>query len=762
MAGLAATLNAPDSMAPLLAALTSRGPDGSVSRLDGPDGASLMIGVRAVIPSVTRVLGRETTSGAASGDPEAQRLVAAFAVDGVASVSALDAGYTSLGPSGLLGGSEAYAIILADLEQEALVLARNGNGPGLYYARYSDGWLVASEPGALIRAGVSAAPDREVVRRFIESGVCDDTEATFFSSIWRVLPGEAVVLSRDGEIRSHETTAPPRPASAVAALSHAVGVGRVGIALGPGLPGAAVLGTALARPDRLRPLPVHTATFPGLGGSASHTPAVLVPMPYGAIRHVPHTFDPHDLDLDGFLRDMGEPVPDLGLYVLWAIARTLDGDVDTLVDASRGDASCVARVSDRLLARYGVTVHCPLREVGVTGELGEAELESAAGRTLTPAVVRYALKDSARTVTAGEVLLSLRAAVAAALATSRPWTDQATNVDALRRLHSGEPIDENALLRAYLVERWLRAIESETEAPLPDPPQPEDVAVAGATWARLPVRTEAFAPGDQFAARAAWYVSTKLAELRDERSRRVALREPWFAMLSAKAVAVSQRRVRPLWEIKPRPMARLLAPLARRCLPRLGEAWTMQVAMDEAGPIRVTAAVLAYAIGAARWGSRLLPPPAAALFPPRPGAVAPADSAVVRAPARPDEAAEAFLDALRYSLSSDLVETLAGCVIFSADESGSRILGFAAGPSADAVPDRDALAARLCADNPAGHAGERTPLVLALTVPQRRWLSVEHDPTEVDVQDRDVDVTVRNAPIRARDVLKDEANPALF
>jgi hypothetical protein len=52
--------------------------------------------------------------------------------------------------------------------------------------------------------------------------------------------------------------------------------------------------------------------------------------------------------------------------------------------------------------------------------------------------------------------------------------------------------------------------------------------------------------------------------------------------------------------------------------------------------------------------------------------------------------------------------------------------------------------------------------VLALTVPQGRWLSLEHDPAEVDLQDRDVDVTVRNAPIRARDVRKDEANPALF
>jgi len=102
------------------------------------------------------------------------------------------------------------------------------------------------------------------------------------------------------------------------------------------------------------------------------------------------------LELDAFLRDMGEPVPDLSLYVLWALARGLDGDVNTLVDASTGPAACLARVSDRLVSRYGVTVRCPLRDVAATGEIAEAELEASAGRTLTPAVVRYALKDSAR------------------------------------------------------------------------------------------------------------------------------------------------------------------------------------------------------------------------------------------------------------------------------------------------------------------------------------------------------------------------------
>ena len=43
------------------------------------------------------------------------------------------------------------------------MLARNGDGPGLYYARYGGGWLAASEPGTLLRAGVPADPDVDVV-----------------------------------------------------------------------------------------------------------------------------------------------------------------------------------------------------------------------------------------------------------------------------------------------------------------------------------------------------------------------------------------------------------------------------------------------------------------------------------------------------------------------------------------------------------------------------------------------------------------------
>ena len=93
-----------------------------------------------------------------------------------------------------------------------------------------------------------------------------------------------------------------------------------------------MLGTALGRPDRSRPLPVYTATFPDLDGPASHTPAVLVPLPHGTVRHTGLTFDAGTLDLDGFLADVGEPVADPARILSWAVARRVDGEVDTLVD----------------------------------------------------------------------------------------------------------------------------------------------------------------------------------------------------------------------------------------------------------------------------------------------------------------------------------------------------------------------------------------------------------------------------------------------
>src|SRR6185369_1566975 len=76
-----------------------------------------------------------------------------IAIDGLVNIGALVGGYRAQGPSGLLGGSEAYAVIVKDPARDGLLLARNGDGPPLYYAQIESGTVVASEPEALLAAG---------------------------------------------------------------------------------------------------------------------------------------------------------------------------------------------------------------------------------------------------------------------------------------------------------------------------------------------------------------------------------------------------------------------------------------------------------------------------------------------------------------------------------------------------------------------------------------------------------------------------------
>src|SRR5690606_3455281 len=221
-----------------------------------------------------------------------QQPIAALVVDGIASVTALDRGFMERGPTGLVdGGEDPYAVILADAERGELVIARNGAGPTLYYARLDDGWVVASEPRALIHAGVAPEPDVGVIRRFVKSGTCDDSDRTFFAKIRRLLPGEAIVLSTavSGPVRHPVQYAPPAPAPMDEAIWRAGAGERVGVLVTPGVGGAAVLGAALHQPDRTAPLPVFTATVPALSGAAAHVPDVLLSLPPSAVRHIPVT-----------------------------------------------------------------------------------------------------------------------------------------------------------------------------------------------------------------------------------------------------------------------------------------------------------------------------------------------------------------------------------------------------------------------------------------------------------------------------------------
>ena len=702
MAGLAAALNAPDSIDAIAWALAARGADGALCRLAGAGGADLQVAMRAAMPSIPRVVPAKAADD--DGDPSP---IAALVIDGIASMTALDHGYAERGPAGLIdGGDLPYAVILADAERDELVLARNGAGPSLYYARLGSGWVAASEPGALLQAGVAAEPDVAVIRLFIQTGQCDDSERTFFAQIRRVLPGEAVVLGTAvaGAVRHPSDWKPAEPSTAEA-IWKATEPARMAVLLTPGIGGAAVLGGALHQPERPEPLPVFTANLAGIDGSAAQAPAVLMPLRRDTVTHTSMTAEICPAELDQFLIDMGEPVPDLDLYLLWTVVRSLSGGLDTLVDTTEGRGFGLERVRDRLLAHYGVAVRCPLREAPANDEV----LSSVVTRTMPPQLARYAELDPARAATPTQIVLALRDEIAAALVPPRPWSDAAASITALRRLGAGEPVAADALLRAYLVERWLAGLgpqatvvtdlEPEADAPQPPPLRgADDVLVGGEVWRRIPVRTPLVAAGDRLHANTAFHVVNTFAEHREVPV------GPWFVAVSGKAVAVSQNRLEPVLDVQPGPAARMLAPLARRRWPHLGEPWAMQVAIDHSGLGRMLGAV----------AFRREMPPEAKVYPPRAGAVPPADSAVVRPPFRPDEVASSLVAALRLALPPGVGDSLAGVAVVSADQAGCRVLGYANGPCADAAARPPTLLSLVLADNPAGQSTERTPIVVVM------------------------------------------------
>ncbi|MDQ7907697.1 hypothetical protein RB614_24550 [Phytohabitans sp. ZYX-F-186] len=659
MAGIAATFGAPErALDAISAALTRRGAEPATWRA----GATRLL-VRASMPAVHEHRGL------------------ALALDGIAEVSALAAEYARRGAAGLVSGAEPYALILADPARGALVLARNGDGPPLYYAETATGVLAASEPGALLAAGVPAEPDGAVVARFIATGACDDTAGTFYAGIRRVLPGEVVEIAGGTRTRKQVATRDGAGRFARSVLDAAVGRGRIGVRFGHGLAGAATVGAALTAAASLRSEPplaltVYSATFPGLTtAAADFAAAVLGPVTSTGARHRAQPYFADELDVDGLLADLGEPVPDVDSYLTWATARATAGEVDTLIDTSDSGAH-LARVADRLESRYGVTVRFPLRALPSTGPVLRAELAAIVEGTLPLRAARFATAHAAHSLLPPlrEVLLRMRAELAAALLDPRLAGARRPSWGALAALFGGAQVDAGAVFRRYMVERWLRTLAPSKPAQRPQRTAKVEVKAGGAEWTRVSLSTEVFSAGDKLPEKVAWYVSERLAEL----GRKAYRRGRWHVLLAARPVAVVQGRTRPVWEIRPGAVARALH---RRARPTAGlhDPWTAQVAVERVGPLR------------AAFG----PASVHGVRGPRPGGVA-----VVLPPEDPSRVAADVLAALRTALPEEAYATLGGCAIVGAG-----------GVAAVAGELDVTLAAQLCADDPLA----TDPIALVLT-----------------------------------------------
>ncbi|MDX2223741.1 MAG: asparagine synthase (glutamine-hydrolyzing) [Rhodospirillaceae bacterium] len=368
IAGIAARPGAPitaESLNALRRALAHRGPDGSAIMRRG---AVALVQTRLAIVDpaggdqpLTDSAGRALIANAEIYNDRDVRdaLSGARFVTGSDCESALYL-YARHGDGFAAGLRGMYALAIDDPVRGRLVLARDPFGiKPLYVAETERGVAFASEPQALIAAGLVAADLEPAARDELLALQFNTGRRTVWRGIQRVAPGETLIV-RDGRIAEKRTiaalpradSAPPTEAQALAAFdrawedsvrAHQRADVPYGMFLSGGLDSAAVL----AMMARLNAAPVlaFTAAFPGTDVHDERAAARAVARAFNA-RHEEVEITPDDFwqHLPRIAAAMDDPAADYAIVPSYLLAARARAEVKVVLTGEGGD---------ELLAGYG-------------------------------------------------------------------------------------------------------------------------------------------------------------------------------------------------------------------------------------------------------------------------------------------------------------------------------------------------------------------------------------------------------------------------
>ena len=254
-----------------------------------------------------------------------------------------------------------YAVAIHDPDDGALVLARDPFGiKPLYYGVAPDGFVFASEPQALLAAGL-VKPAIDPARRDELLALQFTTGAeTIFPGIYRVLPGETLVI-RGGRIAQRaQLSALPPGAPNKTGLDQALqdfdriitesvnAHQRSDVPYGMFLSGGIDSSIILAVMRRLNPTPVHalTAGSPGTGVHDERDHARAVARAAGA-EHEEITITADDFwsELPQIAACMDDPAADYAVVPTYMLARKAKESGLKVVLSGEG--------GDELFAGYG-------------------------------------------------------------------------------------------------------------------------------------------------------------------------------------------------------------------------------------------------------------------------------------------------------------------------------------------------------------------------------------------------------------------------
>ncbi|MBK1666035.1 asparagine synthase (glutamine-hydrolyzing) [Rhodospirillum rubrum] len=292
-----------------------------------------------------------------------------------------------------------YGIALWDPPRRRLVLCRDPFGiKPLYYVETNDGVAFASEPQALIGAGLlPAREDAAAVDELLQLQFTCGAR-TIFQGIRRVLPGETLVFEDAQLVERHRRPALPAvrervsPADPLALLDHVLEDSldlhqRADVPYGLFLSGGIDSSSVLAMMARLneRPVLAFTAGFPGTEVADERADARAATKAVGA-RHVEVAVSEGDFleHLPAIAAAVDDPVADYAIVPTWLLAREAAKSVKVVLCGEGGD---------ELLGGYGRyrgamrpwPLARPLRRKGLLDGLG---LLRASGRNWRAGIAR--------------------------------------------------------------------------------------------------------------------------------------------------------------------------------------------------------------------------------------------------------------------------------------------------------------------------------------------------------------------------------------
>jgi asparagine synthase (glutamine-hydrolysing) len=243
-----------------------------------------------------------------------------------------------------------YAIALYDPGHKQLVLCRDPFGiKPLYYAETDSAFLFASEPQAILATGLVARGERRAARDELLALQFTTGRETIFPGIYRVMPGETLVV-RGGRIveQYRQPALPlerPRPSGSTeeldAVLTESVMLHQrsdvpYGMFLSGGIDSASIL-ALMARLNE-RPVLAFTARFPGSLARDESDLASRLAGEVGA-EHVTVPFEEADFWnlLPEIAAHMDDPAADYAILPTYKLAMAAKGSVKVVLSGEGGD-----------------------------------------------------------------------------------------------------------------------------------------------------------------------------------------------------------------------------------------------------------------------------------------------------------------------------------------------------------------------------------------------------------------------------------------